>query len=93
MNYFFHEKNISQNHLMGVIICIPKGDKLKNKFKNWRPITLLNSIYKFYSAFWANQIKQHLPILVGPNQTGFVQKRFIGENTQLTSDMPCESKL
>ena len=91
MQYFFKEKNISQNHLMGVITCIPKGDKLRNKLKNWRPITLLNSIYKFYSAIWANRIKQFLPKLINHNQTGFVQNRFIGENTRLTLDILTES--
>ena len=91
MQYFFKEKNINQNHLMGVITCIPKGDKLRNKLKNRRPITLLNSIYKFYSAIWANRIKQFLPKLIIHNQTGFVQNRFIGENTRLTLDILTES--
>ena len=92
MNHFFKEKSISSNHLMGIITCIPKGDKLRNKLKNWRPITLLNSLYKFYSGIWANRIKQHLPKLIGENQTGFVQNRFIGENTRLTLDILTESK-
>ena len=91
VNHFFKEKSISQNHLMGIITCIPKGDKLRNKLKNWRPITLLNSIYKFYSGIWANRIKKHLPKLIGRNQTGFVQNRFIGENTRLTLDILTES--
>ena len=84
MRRLYHEKNISQNHLMGFITCIPKGDKLRNKLKNWRPITLLNSMYKINSAFWANRIKKILLKLIGKNQTGFVQNRFIGENTRLT---------
>ena len=91
MQYFFEQKNISQNHLMGIITCIPKGDKLRNKLKNWRPITLLNSIYKFYSGIWANRIKKHLPKLIGSSQTGFVQNRFIGENNRLTLDILKES--
>ena len=92
MNFFLNETNISQNHLMGIITCIPKGDKLRNKLKNWRPITLLNSIYKFYSGIWANRIKKYLPKLIGDSQTGFVMNRFIGENTRLTLDILNESK-
>ena len=92
MNFFFINKNISQNHLMGTITCIPKGDKLRNKLKNWRPITLLNSIYKFYSGIWTNRIKKHLPKLIGDSQTGFVQNRFIGENTRLTLDILNEAQ-
>ena len=92
MEHFFKQKNISQNHLMGIITCIPKGDKLRNKSKNWRPITLLNSIYKFYSGIWANRIKKHLPKLIGSSHTGFVQNRFIGENNRLTLDILKESE-
>ena len=92
MNSFFKKKSISQNHLMGAITCIPKGDKIRNKLKNWRPITLLNSIYKFYSGIWANRIKKHLTKLIGESQTGFVQNRFIGENTRLTLDILNEAK-
>ena len=92
MQYLFQHKNISQNHLMGIITCIPKGDKLRNKLKNWRPITLLNSIYKFYSGIWANRIKKNLPKLIGNSQTGFVQNRFIGENNRLTLDILKESE-
>ena len=79
MQHFIKQKNIGQNHLMGIITCIPKGDKLRNKLKIWHPITLLNSIYKFYSGIWANRIKKYLPKLIGNSQTGFVQNRFIGE--------------
>ena len=92
MQGFFQNKSISQNHLMGIITCIPKGDKLRNKLKNWRPITLLNSIYKFYSGIWANRIKKNLPKLIGNSQTGFVQNRFIGENNRLTLDILKESE-
>ena len=86
MNFSFSKRNISQYYLMGTITCIPIGDKLRNKFKNWRPITLLNSIYKFYSG------KKHLPKLIGESQTVFVQNRFIGENTRLTLDILNESQ-
>lgn len=31
---------------LGVILCLPKGDKPRQFLKNWRPITLLNVFYK-----------------------------------------------
>ena len=47
---------------------------------------------KYYSSIWANRIKKHLPNLIGKNQTGFVENRFIGENTRLTLDTLTESQ-
>ena len=36
---------------------------------------------------WANRIKKFLPKLIGESQKGFVQGRFIGENTVQTLDI------
>ena len=46
--------------LEGTITCIPKGGKDRNSLKNWRPLTLLNSIYKFFSTIISNRIKKTL---------------------------------
>ena len=54
-----------------------------NKFKNWRPITLLNCDYKIASKCIANRIQKILPKLINNNQTGFLKGRFIGENITL----------
>ena len=48
----------------GVIVCLPKGEKPREFLKNWRPITLLNVIYKIGSSCIANRIKQVLPQLI-----------------------------
>ena len=93
MNNFLNLEHIPESFLLGIITCIPKGNKARNNLKNWRPITLLNSLYKFYSGILANRIKQFLPKLIGESQKGFVQNRFIGENTVLTLDILNETKL
>ena len=46
--YFIEVKKkgkMSKLSLEGVITCIPKQGKLRNTLKNWRPLTLLNTIY------------------------------------------------
>ena len=71
----------------GVITCIPKTGKLRNDLKNWRPLTLLNSVYKFISGMIANRLKPELPYLINEDQTGFISGRFIGENTRTVYDL------
>ena len=90
----YREKNkINPAQLEGIITCIPKGGKIRNNLKNWRPITLLNSIYKFFSAIIANRIKKVLPNLIHHDQKGFINGRFIGENSRLTYDIINECEL
>ena len=76
----------SEIALEGIITCIPKQGKLRNDLKNWRPLTLLNSIYKCYSSIIANRLKTTLPSLINEDQTGFISGRFIGENTRMIYD-------
>ena len=83
MNSFGNRGVIEESKISGIITCIPKGGKLRNDLKIWRPITLLNSIYKFHSAILAERIKILLPKLIHIDQKGFINGRFIGENTRL----------
>ena len=77
--------NVAQTNR--IITCIPKRGKSRSDLKNWRPITLLNSIYKFYSGILAERIKKILPKLTHVDQKGFVNGRFIGENIRITFDI------
>ena len=87
LNQYKENGCINSSQLDGIITCIPKGGKLRNNRKNWRPITLLNSIYKFYSGILAERIKVILPKIIHYDQKGFIKGRFIGENTRLTYDL------
>ena len=51
--------------------------------KNWRPISLLNVIYKLGSATIAERIKNVLATLVSMDQNRFIQGRSIGNNLRL----------
>ena len=84
LNFYRENNALNPSQLEGTITCIPKGGKLRNNLKNWRPITLLNSIDKFYSSTIADRIKIILPKIIHTDQKGFIKGRFIGENTRLT---------
>ena len=87
INEGFRNKIMSTTQREGVIVCIPKGDKPREYLKNWRPISLLNVVYKIGSASIANRIKTVLPKLIHEDQSGFVQERYIGDNIRLLYDM------
>ena len=77
--------SISQRR--GIISLIPKKGKDKTILENLRPISLLNVDYKILTKVIANRIGKILPILINPDQTGYVISRYIGENVRLINDV------
>ena len=86
-HHSYRTGTLSINQKRGIITCIPKSSKNRTLLKNWRPISLLNSDYKLISNVFANRIKIFLPKLIHSDQKGFIQDRFIGENTRLVYDI------
>lgn len=88
LNEGFRSGELSNTQKEGVIICIPKSESNRDLVKNWRPITLLNIIYKIASASIANRIKSiPLASLISEDQTGFIKNRYIGSNIRLIYDI------
>lgn len=87
LNEAYKHGELSTTQKQGVIICVPKGDKSKEYIKNWRPISLLNVVYKIGSSSIANRIKQILPTLISEDQTGFMANRYMGDNIRLIYDL------
>ena len=87
LNEGFENGKMSITQREGIITCIPKGDKPREYLKNWRPISLLNVVYKIGSSCIANRIKNVLPTLIHEDQTGFVPGRYIGDNLRLLYDI------
>ena len=87
LNYGYIKGELSISQKQGVITCIPKENKPKLYLKNWRPITLLDTVYKIASGSIANRIKPNLDSLIDKDQTGFIQGRYMGENTRLLYDL------
>ena len=72
----------------GIISLLPKGPNKDPKYiKNWRPLTLLNYDYKILAKIMATRLKEYLPLLIGPQQTGFLEGRNISDNIRRTLDV------
>ena len=92
LNDGYRKGNLSITQRQGVITCIPKPNKSRHLLKNWRPISLLNVIYKIAASVIANRIKTVLDKIVHEDQKGFISGRFIGENVRLIYDILFETK-
>ena len=68
-------------HLMINFSC--KENKSRQYLTSYRPICLLNTVYKIASASIANRFKTALDKLINKGQSGFISGRYIGDNTQL----------
>lgn len=54
---------------------------------NWKPITLLNTIYKICSKLLVERLKKVLPKIIGSDQNGFVQGRYLFKSNRLLQDL------
>ena len=87
INKGYKTRNMPITQRQGIITCIPKGNKPRHFLKNWRPITLLNIIYKIASGCIAHRIKSVLDTIINEDQTGFLSGRFLGENIRTVYDI------
>ena len=92
LNMGYRTGNLSVTQKQGIITCLPKPNKNRHFLKNWRPISLLNVVYKLASAVIANRIKVVLNSLIHEDQKGFISGRFISENVKLIYDILFETK-
>ena len=92
LNYGYVNGSLSVTQTQGIITCLPKPNKCRHNLKNWRPISLLNVVYKMASAVIANRIKTVLNNIICEEQKGFISGRFIGENIRTIYDILFEAK-
>ena len=92
VNYAYKNGSLSVTQNQGIITCIPKPNKPRHFLKNWRPISLLNVIYKLMSSVIANRLKSVLDKIISDNQKGFISGRYIGENIRTIYDILFETK-
>ena len=87
INHSYEIGELSLVQKQGIITLLPKENKSRQKLANYRPICLLNTIYKIASASIANRIKTVLDKLIHKKQSGFISGRYIGDNTRLLYDL------
>ena len=78
-NFSFETGLLSTSQRLGVISLITKEDKDTKYLKNWRPISLLNNVYKIATKAIAIRLEKVLPSIISSSQTGYVKGRYIGK--------------
>ena len=87
INEIFESEELPITLRLGVIALIPKGDKDQRFITNWRPLTLLETLYKRISSTLANRLKPTLDKIVGISQKAYIPGRYIAECTRNTYDI------
>lgn len=62
------------------LICLIPKVKTADKMRDFRPISLCNTVYKVAAKVLANRLKNVMSDLVAPNQGAFVPQRLITYN-------------
>ena len=87
INECFKKGEMSSSQKQAIIILIEKKGKYHSFLENWRPISLVNVDTKIMTKAIASRIKNVLPDIIHPNQTGYEKDRFIGETIRSIYDV------
>nr|CAB3445827.1 unnamed protein product [Digitaria exilis] len=83
----FHDGSLDLDALNRAhLVLLPKHDGA-NDPSNFRSISLQNFPMKLFSKALANSLKAAIPIIIDPDQTGFVHGRNIAENFVYAADL------
>ena len=84
-NEAFENGMLSDSRNISVLSLIfKKGDT--SKIKNYRPISLTNTDYKLLAHVLANRLHKILHNIISHDQTGYMKKRYIGNNVRKVLD-------
>ena len=87
INAIYSDDELPDSLRFGIINIIPKEQKDQRHLTNWRPLTLLNTLYKLISSILAERLKKVLNRILGPHRKAYIPNRFISEATKNTHDV------
>ena len=83
VNLIFAGGNMLAEWTKGIIYMIPKSDDQCDEVSKWRPITLLNVMYKIVAKTIAIRLGVVLSSIIHDTQSGFLEDRSIFYNSFL----------
>ena len=86
INSIYYDNKLSDSLRFGIVHIIPEGQKDQRHLSNWRPLTLLNTLYKLISSILAERLKKVLNRILSSHQKAYIPKHFIIEATKNTHD-------
>ena len=86
-NFSMLQGKIPLSQRRGVITLLHRKGKDEENIKNWRPVSPLNVDYTIMTESLARRLKKVIGTLIHPNQSGFINSRFIGEGIRFIEDL------
>ena len=84
--HFFHYSFLPASTNSTILALVPKRPGASS-ISDFRPTSCLNTLYKVIDRLLVRRIKPILPELIVPNQTAFVKRKTIMENTVLAGEI------
>ena len=83
---FFETRNFVKNLNTTFIVMVPKKGRAE-EFKDYRPISLVGSLYKLIAKVLGNRLKRVMHSLINEAQNAFVEGRQIMDASLLTNEV------
>ena len=83
----FYEGELDIYRLNFAMITLVPKEKDATSMKKFRPISLLNCIFKTFTKVLTNRLAKLMNILTSSNQSAFIKGRFILESVVVTHEV------